>query len=402
MSGEAGGSVLITFLGGASPGRDRRYREASYDFGGGELRTTPFFGLALAEHLAIDRLVILGTSGSMWDVLLFDQDLPDTDAALFDDLIEAADSDRVDIELLGGFEPILGDKLGVGVSLDIIPYGRSADEQQQTVSLMASHAANADAVHLDVTHGLRHLPIVSLAAAQVIETTLGRPIEGIHYGALELTRDGTTPVVSLAGLLEIQHWLSAFTVFERNRDYSVFVPLLRDRIEQGALDHLRMASFYERLNDTGKSKEQLKKFRLALGDHAGETPLERLFFPQLEDRIAWSLEGSLAARQLSLARTHLANSDYLRATIIAFEAWISARVKHQGGRETHREDRNFAKDSLKTRPQFKTLRQIRNAVTHGDRPDTKEAQQAISSPTKMAEVLDDCMAAIQTYIDCLP
>lgn len=399
VKAEAEGRVLITFLGAGSADKRRRYREATYDFGNGDVRTTQFFGLSLFEHLQADELVILGTSGSMWDVLLIEQELAGADSEAVDRLSDAADTGTVGRDLLQELEPMLTRNIGAPVKLDIIPYGTDAEQQQAIVSLMAAHAERAATVHLDVTHGLRHLPIVSLAAAQVIEATLGRPIEGIHYGALELTREGTTPVVSLSGLLEIQHWLSAFQVFERNRDYSVFVPLLRGRIDQDALDHLSMASFYERLNDSGKSKEQLKKFRQSLGEHEHQTPLERLFFPQLNERIAWSLEGSLATRQLSLARTHLAHSDYLRATIIAFEAWISARVKHQGGRETHREDRNFAKDSLKRRPHFKILRQIRNAVTHGDRPDTKEAQQAISSPTKMAEVLEECLEAIQAYID---
>lgn len=401
MQEKGEGRTLITFLGAGAADKARRYRKASYDFGNGEVQTSRFFGLSLFEHLGADELVILGTSGSMWDVLLIEQDLFDVDADAVDRLIDAAGSNSVDCELLQQFEPLLARNIGARVKLDIIPYGTDAAQQQAIVSLMASHAERARTVHLDVTHGLRHLPIVSLAAAQVIEITLGRPIEGIHYGALELTDNGKTPVVSLAGLLEIQRWLSAFTVFERNRDYSVFVPLLRGHIEEAATAHLSMASFYEQLNDAGKSREQLRKFRKALGDHAGQTPLEQLFFPQLEERIAWSLEGSLAARQLSLARMHLDNRDYLRATIIAFEAWISAHVLHTGGKQTRYIDREKSRKALReeTGFQFVILQQIRNAVSHGQRPHIREAQQAISSPTRMIQVLEECMDAIQIYME---
>jgi hypothetical protein len=62
--------TLVTFL---DKGRDdprTGYHKASYRFPGGALSTTSLFGLALARHVAADRLVILGTPSSMWAVLV--------------------------------------------------------------------------------------------------------------------------------------------------------------------------------------------------------------------------------------------------------------------------------------------------------------------------------------------
>ena len=397
-------NVLITFLGAGSKDRQKRYREANYQFGDGLVEKTRFFGLSLCKQLKVDRLVILGTSGSIWDVLLIEQDIFDVSSDTIENLIEAADANHVSKSLLDNFAPVLSRNLGIEVSLDIIPYGESSEGQREIVSIMSAYAADANAVHIDITHGLRHLPIISLASAQVISAALVKRIAGIHYGALELTKDGITPVVSLSGLLEIQDWSSAFAAFEHTRDYGIFIPLLRDKVPQKALDHLRMASFSERLNDTGKSREQLRKFNQANAGYKPKSALEKLFFPELEKRISWVLGGSLAERQINLSRMHLENGDYLRSVIMAFEAWVSAAVKRRSGQETSYPQRKKAADALAEqsndakRETFKTLRQIRNAVTHGVRPDTRAAQQAISNPTVMQAVLVDTLAEIDRYI----
>lgn len=396
-------TVLITFLGAGSKDRQKRYREANYRFHDGVSAKTRFFGLSLCKQLEADHLVILGTRGSIWDVLLIEQEI-DVSSDAIESLIEAADAGQVNKTLLNEFASALSLSLGIKVSLDIIPYGTTSEEQREIVSLMSSYAGESSTVHIDITHGLRHLPIISLASAQVIGAALGKTIAGIHYGALELTKEGVTPVVALSGLLEIQSWISAFAAFEQNRDYGIFIPLLRDKVSQKALDHLRMASFFERLNDTGKSREQLRKFNQANAGYTPQSALEKLFIPELEKRISWVLGGSLAERQLNLSRMHLENGDYLRSVIMAFESWVSAAVKRRRGQETSYPAREKAAKALAKQSNagkqevFKTLRQIRNAVTHGVRPDTKAAQQAIFNPTVMEAILTDTLDEIERYI----
>ena len=62
--------TLMTFLGPGSSDPQARYREATYRFPDHSLRKTSFFGLELAKYLAVDRIGILGTVGSMWSVLV--------------------------------------------------------------------------------------------------------------------------------------------------------------------------------------------------------------------------------------------------------------------------------------------------------------------------------------------
>jgi hypothetical protein len=62
--------TLVSFLGKVPKERGGQYKTAHYHFEDGYQEPTSFFGLALQHYLKPDRLVILGTTGSMWDVLI--------------------------------------------------------------------------------------------------------------------------------------------------------------------------------------------------------------------------------------------------------------------------------------------------------------------------------------------
>ncbi|MDQ7005479.1 MAG: TM1812 family CRISPR-associated protein [Ghiorsea sp.] len=61
--------VLISFLGGGmKPADGSGYREATYQFDDKTKDTSRYFAETLARKLQPDRVVMFGTSGSMWDV----------------------------------------------------------------------------------------------------------------------------------------------------------------------------------------------------------------------------------------------------------------------------------------------------------------------------------------------
>ena len=61
--------TLVTFL-GRSPKEEGAYRATCYEFAeGDDCEPLAFFGWALQNRLQPERLVILGTRGSMWDHL---------------------------------------------------------------------------------------------------------------------------------------------------------------------------------------------------------------------------------------------------------------------------------------------------------------------------------------------
>lgn len=61
--------ALITFLGRTPRDETEGYRKTTYQFPNGTLEETAVLGWNLAERLRPDLVIILGTSGSMWDFL---------------------------------------------------------------------------------------------------------------------------------------------------------------------------------------------------------------------------------------------------------------------------------------------------------------------------------------------
>ncbi len=65
-----GKTALVTFLGKGRDDPEKGYRTATYQFPDGSKIRTSFFGMKLAAYLDVSKLVILGTRGSQWGVLV--------------------------------------------------------------------------------------------------------------------------------------------------------------------------------------------------------------------------------------------------------------------------------------------------------------------------------------------
>jgi CRISPR-associated Csx2 family protein len=232
--------TLISFLGRGNPDKGKRYRRATYEFDAGQRQTTEFFGLGLTRQIRPDRLLILGTTGSMWDVLLFSLGLgQEHDEALLA-LTESADADRTTQEELDRLTSVVSEQLGLPVTLRLIPYGWDTDEQVGILQRMALDIAEGDAVTLDVTHGLRHLPMLAQMSALYLRRVKNVEVRGLYYGALDMTRDGVTPVMNLRGLLDIADWTGAVQSFDKDGDYGAFA----DRLDQDGLASVDTNTIY--------------------------------------------------------------------------------------------------------------------------------------------------------------
>lgn len=385
-------SVLITFLGRApvnpKSSHGREYREANYRFGEAEPITTSFFAHALLQHLRRqpssppDRMVMFGTSGSMWDVLIetYLKDQREDDRL---GLIEAADNHDVGQSQLDTLSDDLGKALNLDCELRIIPYAQQFEEQVAFLSALMDEIGPEDTVYLDLTHGLRHLPMLGLLAAMYLNAARGTPIEGIYYGALDLTEGGVTPVLELGGLLHIAEWIAAWRTYQKDDDYSAFAPLLgRDGVPPDALEKLERAAFLERLFKPHEARKQARSFLSAL-DKSPPGGASRLFEPTLRQRLDWAAHGQIYSWQRDLAFRYLDGNDHLRATIYGFEAFLTRLCQQQGRDHADGHQRNAVKENYEDEQKakksagpewdaYRSLREIRNALAHGSERQTQE------------------------------
>lgn len=393
--------TLISFLGRGNSGRGKRYRPATYQFDGGQQQTTEFFGLGLLQQIQPDRLLILGTTGSMWDVLLFSLGLgQEHDEALLA-LTESADADRTTQEELDGLTTVVSERLGLPVTLRLIPYGRDTGEQAEILQRMALDLVEGDAVTLDVTHGLRHLPMLAQMSALYLRRVKNVEVRGLYYGALDMTRDGLTPVMNLRGLLDIADWTGAVESFDKDGDYGVFAALMQAPAPAAAR-LLQESAFYERTTRPGQARNKLRELD-ALFDQQPLTGIGSLFAPTLRARLAWHREERLYLRQQALARLYLEHGDFLRAALLGYEAFITRLMYQQGmtnpdhwkQRETVKKEYEALNKTLLPRSdeyqRYCLLRDLRNHLAHGNASPQAEIQKALASAEQLRDFLNDLL-----------
>lgn len=382
--------VLLTFL-GRVPKTEAGYRPTCYDFGDGRQEPpTAFFGWSLQRRLTPDRLVILGTAGSMWDHLFEGDDAFYEAGDAADKLTDAVKEKRVTADHLAPLTPLLSARLGCEVCLDLIPYARDSAEQVDLLRIMAAHVDAGDRVDLDVTHGFRHLPMLAILAALHLRSVRRAEIGGIWYGAYD--PDTTeAPVHDLSGLLHIADWLQALHTYDKDGDYGVFAPLLGPA---GSL--LAEAAFFERTSNPVKAREKLTTWSNRADRFPANDPAVELFSDALQERIRWYRGGVRQQWERDLAGEYLDRQDYVRAAIYGLESNISTQVAFHPGDRNEFNSRKVANDVLyKADEDFRKLSWIRNTLAHGARPDDEATTKIISVRESLDRTLRKLFRALR-------
>ncbi|MDR2689717.1 MAG: TIGR02221 family CRISPR-associated protein [Azoarcus sp.] len=379
-------TTLISFLGkGKEAGKN--YRQASYRFAD-QTRTTTFFGMALAKYLNPARLILVGTSGSMWDVF-FENDAGD-DAALLD-LIEAVPQSAVTAAMLATHTGRLSEKLGYQVECLLIDYARDEKGQIDLLDRLANKLSENEHIALDITHSFRHLPMLALVAARFLTRVKNIKVEDIYYGALEMTEsDQITPVIHLKGLLDLLDWVDALASYDKDGDYGVFSALLiNDGMPEDRAKALQQASFLERVNHVAGACQQLGATFKAIDTHPGL--MGKLFKEELENRIQWARKPDRAQRELALAEKWFDRRDYMRTAIFLLEGLITRELSHtSGGYDDHAQRDETRKRLDKENALFKQLDRLRNALAHGKRSPDKEINRLLNDEVQLRSMLEQC------------
>ena len=390
--------TLVTLLGKVKHAQHTNYRTANYYFSENEYDTSRFFGLTLLKNISPDKLIVLGTTGSMWDNLMLevgiDEHYPTLDNKILQ-LGEDAQTDNIQQSTLDELATYVSKILEIPCELKLIPYGRTQQEQAETLQILMQGFSKGDQASLDVTHGLRHLPMLVQQSALLLQTSKAVEIQGIYYGALDLTEDNKTPVMHLEGLLKINAWNQALAHYDKQGDYSVLTPVLKQSsLSNQMIDYLENAAFYEQVNNIQKARNQLKKFLTCLKqqDHSSNIYL-KLFLPALEARFAWVNENKLYKRQTVVAWLALEHGNLLRAALYGFEAFVTHLVQDQNGNPDQYQSREWAKKDYESqRPHktwqfYKQLRQIRNQLAHSNTNASAEIQNIMSDRLRLQQTL---------------
>ena len=396
-------NTLVTFLGKGRDNPEKGYQETVYQFPDGkQTESTSFFGLALSRFLGSDSTVILGTSSSMWDVLVEHLAVEgDAEEARLQ-LMEAVANAAVDQRLLDRLAPVMGRSVGRPVIPRLIPFGQDPDEQYAILDAIAAAVPNGD-VSIDLTHGFRHLGMVGFLSAFVLERIRGVTVRALWYGARDMTHDGVAPVLKLDGLARVQRWVEALDRFDATGDYGVFAPLLReDGVPEDKANCLRDAAYHERILNVPAARDRILTFLPVLD---GSLPgASGLFQRKLGDRLQWSRLQDRWQWQRKLAYQYLNRRDYVRAAMLGWEAWVSRLCSEQDttGASADDVDANAFNERVAVLLEFEgelqmgdhpgrsgahwTLKHLRNSLAHGTRP-TKRYRGMLKDPDRLSREL---------------
>lgn len=378
-------TTLISFLGKGQDGRG--YRPANYRFEDSMLAEgQKYLGLTIAQKVQPSRVILLGTSGSMWDVFLESE--ADHLTTEWLELADCVKQQTVNSLQLRPFESYLQHKMNAEVHCELIPYARDTTEQFEILSRLAELLYDGEEVILDVTHGFRHLPMLALVAARFLKKTKNIKINQIYYGAFDMSQDNITPVLDLSGLLELLDWVDALSCFDKDGDFGIFTELLEKQgLATSHVELLNKASFFERTTNSSQAKETLS----GVFKHIEQlnTPLFNLFKAQLIQRISWFKENSRGKREMSLARNYLQRKDYIRAIIYGFEGLISVHLNKKLQDENDFSLRDKAKDELRDNKSFNRLNRLRNAIAHGVKASDQDVLKVVRDEKTLKQSLEE-------------
>jgi CRISPR-associated Csx2 family protein len=396
---------LLSFVGKAT-----EYKEADYRFPDNRvLKCYTVFGHALLEWIRdaeypVEQATFLGTKGSNFGALIPLADRPAGSALhdLYHRVQDAAEENTVDKSLLAKLQEPLGKALGLPVRLRLIPTAETSEEQIEVVRELADGIQRQDLVTLDVTHSLRHLPMLTMTAALMLRHVRQAMVDHIYYGAFDLARArGEVPVIDLSGVLGVANWLAAFAVFERAGDFGPFAEALRNDGVPGH-DHLAAAAALERTTRLSATGAAIAHFE----DDAGQDwrGLSGLFKADLSRELMPFRSRDLYANQRALALHHLragrarsgdaSPGDILRAAIFVYEALTTRLIRHNASRfsELNGIDRMVVWRSYSTRADLNEVKNLRNALAHGDEARYLELESLLNNAADLKKRLAELLA----------
>ncbi|ART83443.1 CRISPR-associated protein [Oceanisphaera profunda] len=386
-------STLLTFIGRGAANRTGgvgRYQALNYLLPDGQLTASvTYLGEALITRYQPQRLVVAGTSGSMWDQLLTQlsgQWSEDEQLAL----IESVDEKNVTPAQLTSLEQALMTSTGRQVSLVLLPDTATPAAQAEFIVTLCAAVKQGESLIIDVTHGFRFMPILALTCLQYLQYIKGVEIEEMLYGALDGDKG---EVFSLNNVLQLSGWVRALGQFDHSGDFSVFGPLLkREGWDNDKINELLRAAFYERITNATKAAQSAQNVLRADFDGA----MAELIQPQLNARLQWISETGRGARERALAHQYLQRHDYLRAVIYAQEGLISSHLYSEKADEHNFDARDEAKRTLADNAaDFRLLSQLRNNLAHGVRSHNNHINKLLSDEATLQKELARLFKALK-------
>ena len=399
--------VLISPLGAGD------YRTAHYKFTNSSVYETPFIAAALANHLKVDKVILIGTDGSMWHVAYdyFKDNKPGTTpnfnrGSLSSELVELGNA--IDDYLLKEINPCATG----GSCCKLIKYGRNEDELWANfdifMEIINDEVQDGGEIYLDITHSFRSIPLFMYIMMEFIQTLGTKDIElaGLYYGMFEGSSKEKyngkeiviTPVVDLKPLFEISKWIRGVYDFTNYGNGYLISKLLSD--EDSKVSHsIGKVSTYVDANYLGDLREEINKLKTLMEDNnIGETKFLKYFKPHIDEFLnRFNNVNSDYQFQLAMAKWHFDNKKYSAGYLCLTDSILWGLCEIYGINTSYK-NRELMKsiirdDRIKLYEKYSQLNElrnihveltnIRNKIAHADVSDAGKSNDAIEKTDEL-------------------
>ncbi len=403
MNEQGTGDALVSFLGRSGRG----YSPATYRFQNGREESARFFGCAAVKAIrtndrTIRRWVVLGTAGSDWATIAEGAESggPEVEDAVLEALERLeipSRENRVTDAMLSPLESLISSALEIPeVRLRVVPYARNDDETRALARIIDEAVAGVRTIHLDVTHGMRHLPVIAMVTTFGLLWSSDMRLGHLFYGAHELRRDDVTPVLDLAACGEMSADTARIAAHLTTGRYD----MLADSLPEGIGAKVREAAFLESVNRTGEARRPAASAIDAVAELDAESPIRSALLDAVSDSMTWSQGEKFLDRLRHRATQALERRDWMSASSLTLEAMLLASAGLAGVNPDplnwNEEDRDrtfeWIKDNMgkDQKDVFHQSRILRNAIVHGTRPSghgSSPVMEALKSPDAIERLL---------------
>lgn len=243
-----------------------------------------------------------------------------------------------------GTFPILADLQDERIQAVDIVDGKDTESMWQIFQTVVDNVQEGETVIFDLTHGFRSLPFLAFLFIAYLKFAKSVTIEAVCYGALDMTKDGNTPVLDLTEFVTMLDWITGTDQFVQTGNAKQLARLLNPKqlssgvlfdssntlntISQAAL----LCQPFTLMQEVGKLDDSLKMAETELNISARP-------FSILRDKIVSAYgqfqdDGKDALRQLKvefqLVEWYYQKGQFIQAVTLARE-WLIDAVTYKIG-----------------------------------------------------------------------
>ncbi|WP_456372836.1 TIGR02221 family CRISPR-associated protein [Methanocaldococcus sp.] len=389
--------ILIAPLGVGDSNEDiykRKYKLAKYRFeGDNEEIESPFVLSVLVEKLKVDKIIVVGTSKSMWEELYkhYSQKIGKFNEEYWKYIGEKVgksnyknhklkEEDLKELcNVLDEYLKKINPNAKGGSKCLLIKYGINKEEIWENFDIFMSltnEINDNDEIYLDITHSFRSIPLFMYVMLEFLRYFKNVKLEGIYYGMLDVYKElNYAPIVDLSPIFEILEWIKGMYEFTKYGNSYLISDLLEEENKLLA-NNLRKISIHidaNYLREVREDIEELNKILNNINEDSGR--FTKYIIPKLKEfSERFNNVSSYYEFQKLMAEWNFDNKKYSSGYLCLTDSIFWMLCEKYGLTPTHKNrdlmkrlsytvDLLFFKD---VNAIYNWLRDIRNTIAHAD------------------------------------